>query len=130
MSKIARLLGVLAVAGTPFLLTAPHAVAAAGCAVDNASTTSSTTVTVTAPPPVVTIDSTSLSCSYVTGGGVVSLSCTLAGGLCQATRSDGTIGGTCVAYANTGCFATFTATAGDTITLKVYGGHGSVTDQV
>jgi hypothetical protein len=130
LSKIARTLGVLAVATAPFLMfTAAPASAAGGCSVNNASTSTTIDIHVEAPPPVITIDSSSLSCSYVSEGGQVNLTCTLAGGICQA-KIGAVIGGSCIAYANTTCNAHFTANPGDTITLTVYGGSGSVSDAV
>ena len=109
MSAIARALGVL-VAGTPFLFASPAAHATGGCAVDNAAL--------------------STTCSYVSGGGLVDLDCTLVAGLCQAKFAGGRIGGTCIAYALTTCGTHFVTSPGDVVTLTVYGGAGSVADEV
>jgi hypothetical protein len=130
LSKIARTLGVLAVATAPFLMfSAAPASATGGCAVNNASTSTSGSWSISLPDGTVSVQSSSLSCSYVSGGGLVHLSCTLAGGVCQA-KVGSAIGGTCIGYANTTCAATFNTVAGDTVTLTVYGGSGSVADAV
>ena len=127
MSKIARAIGVVVIAGAPLLAFAPSASASYGCSVDNASTSSSTTVTVTAPPPVVSIYSTSLECSYITYGGTISWNCTLVAGRCQV-HIDGVLSATCIAYANTTCVGGLTAVEGQTVTLTVQGGSGAVSD--
>lgn len=132
MSKLARTLGAVAIAAAPLLAFASPAQAANGCSVDNASTSSSGNVNVTvtptgSEPATVTHESTSLSCEYISGGGSVTWTCTIAAGRCQVFRN-GTVIGACTGAANTTCSGTFTAAAGDTISLTVHGGRGSVSD--
>lgn len=135
MSKIARSLGVVLVAATPFLALAAPAQAASGCSVDNTSTTSNSNVTVTvnpnnSPPATVDYNSTSLSCSYVTSAYTATLTCsTPAGGRCQ-TYVNGVASAFCILVGNSSCTTQFNVTPGDTITLEVTGGKGSVTDNV
>jgi hypothetical protein len=129
LSKIARTLGVLAVATAPFLMfSAAPASATGGCSVNNAATSTEGSFYADSDGNV-SFTSSSLSCTYVSGGGQVNLTCTLAGGICQA-KVGALIGGSCIAYANTTCTAHFTTNPGDTVTLTVYGGSGSVVDAV
>ena len=130
--KLARSFGVVALAAAPFMmLGTPSASATGGCAVDNASTSTHLQVTVEIPPipPAITISWSSYSCSYVTGGGTVNYSCTLAAGRCQVLET-GVTRGNCITEGLTTCHGSFQATAGDTITLEVIGGSGQVADAV
>jgi hypothetical protein len=130
LSKIARTLGVLAVAGTPFLMfSATPASATGGCSVNNASTSTTATVTFELPSGQLAVYSSSLTCTYVSGGGQVNFTCTLVGGICQAKIGDA-IGGSCIAYAGITCNGHFIANPGDEITFSVYGGSGTVSDAV
>ena len=127
-SKIARTLGALVVAGSPFIMSSlAPASAAGGCSVNNAATTTSVQVHVEAPPPVVTVGSPSLSCSYITEGGAVNFSCTLVGGRCEIYVNDA-YQRSCIAYGNVTCNGQLDAVAGDVIRLEVRGGQGSISD--
>jgi hypothetical protein len=127
-SKIARLLGTVALAAAPVIGLATPAHAAAGCSVDNASTSTELHVTVTAPPPVVSYNWTSESCSYVSNGGTYNVSCTLVAGRCQVFNN-GTEVWRCTT-ANSTCTNTLVAAPGDVIRLVVDGGRGTVQDTV
>jgi hypothetical protein len=126
LSKIARSLGVVALAAAPFLALATPAHAAAGCSVDNASTTTILKIEIQVPPGTVTHDWTSESCSYVSNGGQVNLSCNLIAGRCQAFKN-GVEVARCTA-ANSICSNSVVAAPGDTMTLVVDGGSGSLQD--
>ena len=73
--KIARSLAVVAVAGAPFVMSAPAAHAANGCTVNNASTNGQLNgqLNIPAPPatPTASVHWTNLSCSFVSAGGTV-----------------------------------------------------------
>lgn len=125
--KIVRLLGVVALASAP-LLTGPAAHATGGCSVDNTSTSPRIEVHVTAPPPVVTIDASSVSCTYVSGGGDVSWTCTLVAGTCQISTG-GVERGNCVTKQAT-CGGVFAVEPGTVVKVEVYGGSASASDAV
>jgi hypothetical protein len=132
MSKIARTLGALVIAGAPFLMSAAPASATGGCTASNTSTTShnqaSVTVDLSTVPPTVTtsFNSSNTSCSYVSGGGTVEYKCDLiANGECTIFKN-GSAAGFCIAT----CEGQFEAVAGDVIRVEVYGGTGSAHDLV
>lgn len=130
--KIARSLGVVALAAAPFsMLGTQSASATGGCAVDNASTSFTLDVHVEVPPvpPAVTVSFTSFSCSYVSGGGTANWHCQLAGGRCQVFVN-GLERARCITYALSNCGGSFTTNAGDVVELQVAGGHGEVADAV
>ena len=137
--KISRTLAALAFTAAPFvLMSGTSAYAAEGCAVDNANPTTNTNASVTVvvdptavPPVTITLnrDSTSVWCSYVSDGPAVAYNCTLAGGRCTV-YVNGVAARTCTLIANTTCHGTYPVSAGDTITLEVVGGSGSVSDVV
>jgi hypothetical protein len=126
--KIVRLLGVLALVTAPLLTGPTTANATGGCAVDNTSTSPTLEVHVTVPPLAVSIEPSSLSCTYVSGGGDVNWSCTLVAGACQVS-ANGVERGNCVTKQAT-CGAVFAVDPGATIKVEVYGGSGSASDAV
>jgi hypothetical protein len=136
VSKLVRTLGAVLVAAAPLLAFTQPASAAPGCSVDNTSTTTSGGVEIVVQPfgtPIVSVGahSTSVSCSYVseTTSGRVGFSCTLAGGRCVVYRN-GVQAASCIGSGNSTCTSSTVAAAGDTITLEVTGGRGSVYDFV
>jgi hypothetical protein len=128
LSKIARSLGVVALAAAPFLALATPAHAAAGCSVDNTSTHTLLTIEINIPAGTATHDWTSESCSYVSNGGQVNLTCSLIAGRCQAFKN-GVEVARCTA-ANSVCTNSVVAAPGDTMTLVVDGGSGTLQDAV
>lgn len=132
MSKLARTVAAVLVAGAPLLAFSSPASAATGCGVNNTGNSSTNHVQIVIDPtsgnPItIAASSSSVSCEYVTETGNVQLDCTLVGGRCVA-YIDGVQRASCVASNNTSCTTTFTAPVGSTIRLEVVGGRGTVTD--
>jgi hypothetical protein len=126
--KIVRLLGVLALAGAPLLAGPTAAHATGGCSVDNTSPSSTLVIHITFPPPAVSIESSSLSCTYVSGGGDVNWSCSLVAGACQISTG-GVERGNCITKQAT-CTGTFAVDPGTVVKVEVYGGSASASDAV
>ena len=124
-SKIARLLGAAALVAAP-MLASSSAHAAAGCSVDNASTNFQIEVHIEIPPGSATHHFTSEECSYVSNGGNVNIKCTITAGRC-ITTVNGVEAWRCTTV-NSICTNTIAVNPGDTVSLTVDGGSGSVTD--
>ena len=131
MSKLARTVAAVLVAGAPLLAFSSPASAATGCGVNNTGSSNSGVTIVIHPtssnPVTVGASSSAIACEYVTETGNVQLDCTLVGGRCVA-YIDGVQRASCIASNNTSCTTTFTAPVGSTIRLEVVGGRGTVTD--
>ena len=127
MSKIARILGTVALAAAPVIGFATPAHAVAGCSVDNTNSSVTIKVEVIVPPGSVTIDWSNESCSYVSNGGGFTATCTLIAGKCSVYKN-GTEVFRCITANSTCVNNGLVAAPGDVIKLVVDGGSGSVHD--
>jgi hypothetical protein len=129
-SKLARLLAGAAIAAAPMLAFTSHASATGGCSVDNTNPSFTLHAEASYPPGNASYYYSNETCTYVSGGGSVKVTCNLIAGRCSLFND--TTGHELVRCTTAGatCSSTVTVAAGDNLRLVVDGGSGSAQDVV